>query len=233
MEANGSQSPGRGDLTGGGASPEWLVCGWFTPDYRPRAERLAAGLVAHGAPYHLRELEKGVGAWTHQVKRKPSIILEAMRAHPQSTVVFMDVDCEIRGDVAPATRFGADAACFLYVKKRAGRQLGDMSSRVMVLRPTPGAQKLVEVWIAACAEDPAATSDEPSLLVAIARAAGCSWTPLDPRYAGREVTNALPDAAIVHDSAREQSSGFRRFKRQAKTLRRQVFGSFTRGLVGK
>jgi len=233
MEGNRIHVGGRGDLVSSGAALGWLVCGWFTPDYRPRAERLAAGLIAHGAPYHIRELDKGGGNWTHQVKRKPTIILEAMRAHPQSTVVFMDVDCEIRGDVAPATRIGADAACFFQVKKRAGRQLGDMSSRVMVLRPTPGAQKLVEIWIEACAGDPAATSDEPSLLVAIARAAGCSWTPLDPRFAGREVTNAMPDAAIVHDSAREQSSGFRRFKRQAKTLRRQMFGSITRGLVGK
>ena len=225
--------PASGDLTSTAPGQGWLVCGWFTPDYRPRAERLAAGLARHGAPFHLREVAKLGGTWKREVMRKPAVVLEAIRAHLNSTIVFMDVDCEIRAPIEAAANIAADVSCFFNVKKRGRRQTGDVSSRVMVLRPTAGAARLIEAWVAACAEDPGAISDEPSLMVALARAAGSSWTALDPRFAGREVTAAPPGAAIVHDSAREDSSPLRRLNRRLKALRRSALGGGTRGLVHK
>jgi hypothetical protein len=33
----------------------WVVCGWFTPDYRPWADKLTASLDAIGAPYDIVE----------------------------------------------------------------------------------------------------------------------------------------------------------------------------------
>ena len=67
----------------------WLVFGWFTPDYRPLADKLAASLDEVGAPYHLFAEEKSHGRW--DVRRKPSIVLDAMAAYPDKTLVLMDV----------------------------------------------------------------------------------------------------------------------------------------------
>ena len=221
------------DLVSAMAPAGWLVSGWFTPDYRPMAQRLADELTSYGAPYHFLSVDK-TGTWDREVFRKPSMVQRAMRAHPNEVIMFMDVDCQIIGPIAGAVTAAADVSCYLNVKKRGRRQFGDMSSRVMVIRPTPGARAWIEAWEQACREETAESSDEPALMVALGRCAGATWSALDRRYAGREATATSGEASIVHESAHEQSNVFRRLNRRLKTLRRSVFGhGTTRPLTGK
>jgi hypothetical protein len=86
---------------------DWLAIGWFTEDstYRPLAEALAANLSQHGAPFHLFA-KPSLGAWN--TRRKPAVVLEAMDAYPGKTLVLMDVDCRLRGDIEPVTQIGGD-----------------------------------------------------------------------------------------------------------------------------
>ena len=73
------------------------------------------------------------------------------------------------------------------------------------------------------------------MMVAMSRSPGSTWSMLDARYAGREVTSGQgTDVAIVHDSAHEQSNLFRRMNRRLKTLRRSILGrGTTRALTGR
>jgi|RhiMethySRZTD1v2_1073278.scaffolds.fasta_scaffold846012_3 hypothetical protein len=89
-----------GDLIGGQVG-DWLVTGWFTPNYRPLAEAFAANLSEHGAPFHLFA-KPSLGAWN--TRRKPAVVLEAMDAYPGKTVVLMDVDCRLRATSSPWRR---------------------------------------------------------------------------------------------------------------------------------
>lgn len=77
-----------GDLVGGQIA-DWLVAGWFTPDYRPLAEAFAVNLSEHGAPHHLLA-KPSLGAWN--TRRKPAVVLEAMDLYPGKTIVLTDVD---------------------------------------------------------------------------------------------------------------------------------------------
>jgi hypothetical protein len=204
MTAGGADQVSSGDIVGG--TPRgWLVCGWFTPDYRPLAQTLADQLSAHGAPHHILATEK-TGSWSRQILRKPTMVLRAMREHPNETIVFMDVDCLVRGPLDDAVKTSADLTCSLFVKRRRGRQRNDLSSRVIVVRPTPGARQLVEHWALQCQE---------------------------ANFAGRELPQAPKGAIIVHDSAHENASPLRRAHRNFKAWKRSVFGATTRDLVVK
>ncbi len=234
MALTGLNSATGGDIVGG--KPRgWVACGWFTPDYRPLAEALAAQLSAHGAPHHILATEK-TGSWSRQILRKPTMVLRAMREHPNETIVFMDVDCVVRGPLDDAVKTSADLTCSLFVKRRRGRQRNDLSSRVLVVRPTAGARQLVEHWALQCQEANSIApefGDECALMVALSRCTSSSWSAIDQRFAGRELPQAPSGAIIVHDSAHENSTPMRRVHRHLKAWRRSVFGATTRDLVLK
>ena len=139
-----------GDYTGGQVD-DWLVTGWFTEDatYQPLAEAFAANLREHGVPFHLFA-KPSVGAWN--TGRKPLVVLEAMDAYPGKAVVLMDVDCVVRGDIAPVTRIDADVGVVVIARNvRKGKRLAhwiatECSSRVVVFRPTKGARAFAMNW---------------------------------------------------------------------------------------
>jgi len=162
------------------------------------------------------------------------MVLRAMREHPHETIVFMDVDCIVRGPLDELVKTSADLTCSLFVKRRTGRrQRNDLSSRVLVVRPTPGAHRLVEHWALKCQEDNSTEpefGDECALFVALSQCTSSSWSAIDLRFAGRELPQAPKDAIIVHDSAHEKSTPLRRAHRQLKAWKRSVFGATTKDL---
>jgi hypothetical protein len=197
-----------GDLVRRSNDHPWLVAGWFTPDYGPRAKQLASSLDAVGAPYHLWSRDKVTGGW--DVLRKAAVVLQTMDAYPGKTLVLMDVDCVVRGDIAPATNLAADVA--LTIKPRLSRNLlwwqrrlvVTLGSRVMVFRPTEGARSFAQEWDRLCAQTRRGRSAEIPLAWAFLLRPDLSYAQLDKRYAGREVdlSGDVPsDAVICHDRA--------------------------------
>jgi hypothetical protein len=186
----------------GGEIAHWLVCGWFTPDYRPLAERFAANLDQHGAPYHLwakPRSERGWNTW-----RKPSVALETMDAYPGKTVVLMDVDCVVRGDIEPLTRIATDVS-FLIQSRRARlfwpphkRIVIKAGSRIVIFRPTASARAFAAEWSRRC-ETTHYNGDEVALAAAFLARPEISYTALER------------DALIGHDSAHD--------RRQALTIK--------------
>ena len=196
------------DITLPSDSKDWLATGFFTPNYRSLAEGFAVQLRAHGIPHHLFAVEKS-GEWAYETMRKPSIVLAAMDAHPGKTLVLMDVDCHINGplDALMALNQSIDVSCFFYVKtKKIGRhrQRVSLSSRVVVVRPTPAARSFMINWREACKERPWMHGDEPNMMLALARSTGTSFSPIDLRFSGREVSSAPEHAVITHESASHQ-----------------------------
>jgi hypothetical protein len=194
------------DITGGIVG-DWLVVGWFTPDYRPLAERLAANLTAHGAPFHLWAKPKLAAGWN--TKRKPQIVLEAMEAYPDKTLILMDVDCLVKGDLSPVASIATDIGIALKPREgRKSRVVFTASSRVVVFRPTASARSFAETWAELC-EASGRSNDEPSLAWAYVRRPDLTYTQLDQRYIGREVNtaNAVDGIVIWHDSAHDPVRG--------------------------
>jgi hypothetical protein len=194
-----------GDITGGTVA-DWLVTGWFTPDYRPLAEAFAGNLRAHGAPCHLWS-KPALGEWN--TRRKPTVVLETMDAYPGKTVVLMDVDCVVRGDISPITHTNRDVGIVVIARNMANRTglrhwlAMECSSRVVVFRPTDGARRFAQAWDAQI-ERSAFAHDEHSMAWAFLSSVGVGFTYIDQRFSGREV-GQLPNAVIVHDSEHEKA----------------------------
>ena len=192
-----------GDIDYEPGSRPWLVVGWFTPDYRPWAERLARSLERVGAPYHLLAKEPG-SDWMANTRRKPIVASECLERFPAQTLILMDVDAQVLCDLSPMVNTSADICVFLKGRAtRKGCTELQVSSRVLVLRPTLATKTFIDQWSSGCGRAAANVPDEAVLGLVLARAEGVTFAPLAARYAARERDIAPPDAAIVHDSARD------------------------------
>jgi hypothetical protein len=192
-----------GDLRGGQIG-DWLVIGWFTPDYRPLAEGFAAHLAGRGVPYHLWERAKLAKVWN--VIQKPSVVLESMDAYPGKTLILMDIDCVVQGDIAPIVAgTTGDVGITVHARNiRRGRKWQyaiafDCSSRVVVFRPTAKARAFASRWAAEIEASTDIRHDEHSMAWAFITCPGVQFSFIDRRYSGREISD-LPDAVICHDS---------------------------------
>jgi hypothetical protein len=194
----------------GGTTAGWIVCGWFTPDYRPLAEKFAANLAEQNAPFHLWAKPKSSRGWNTWAK--PAVALEAMDAYPGATVILMDTDCIVSGDLSPLAAASGDVA--ITVKARQMRVLPGFhkrttlktSSRVVVFHPTKGARAFALEWERRL-KSATYGGDEPSMLMAWLQCQDISFHMLDPRYAGDETDVAVPDAIIRHHGAHGRTKG--------------------------
>ena len=215
-----------GDITGGTVG-DWLVIGWFTPDYRPLAEAFAANLAEHGAPFHLFAKPKLAPGWN--TSRKPAVVLEALDAYPGKTVVLMDVDCIVRGDVAPVANIAGDVGITVLARNMKRRDkwqhwiAAECSSRVVVFRNTDGARAFARRW-AEQIEQSNVNHDEHSMIWAFLSCPDVRFDYIDPAYSGREVSQ-LPDGVIVHAERPQRAEAERARRRQAVAARASSGGS--------
>jgi hypothetical protein len=216
----------RGDLKKGPAS-DWLVTGWFTPDYRPLAEKFATNLAEHGVPYHLWAMPSA-GAWN--TRRKPSIVRETMNTYPGRTVVLMDVDCVVRGDIAPVVNTETDIGIIVIGRNmKKGSKFrhwiaAECSSRIVVFRPTEGAREFVRRW-AEQIDRSEFNHDEHSMVWALlASLPTTRFSYIDQRYSAREL-GQISDAVIEHDSAHDEQRRAQRgpFKLALRQIERRLF----------
>lgn len=189
----------------GGTPDSWLVTGWFTPDYRPLAEKFAANLTEHGVPFHLWALPSA-GAWNTQ--RKPAVVRETMIAYPGKTIVLMDVDCIVRANIEPVTQISGDVGIIVIARNmKKGKKWQqwlamECSSRVVVFRPTEKARAFAETWADTIANSEV-NHDEHSMAWAYLASPSVDFEYIPQAYSAREV-GLLHDAVIVHDSAHDE-----------------------------
>lgn len=207
------------DIRGIAPVGDWLVVGWFTPDYRPLAEKFAANLEAYQAPFHLffkSKSEKGWNTW-----RKPSVVLEAMAAYPDRTLVLMDVDCILNGDIAPLTEIGGDVG--IRVNARRARLLWPMHKRVVlkatsqvaVFHPTEGAKRFASEWERQCAQTHY-SGDEAAMLQAFLTVPGVAFTQIGkPTMVGHESAHAGRKPRTVKERLKAIERRFRTGRTQA------------------
>lgn len=215
---------------------DWIVVGWFTPDYRPLAEKLAANLDEHGAPYHLYALEPFGKNFYERTRKKPEVVLRAMDDYPGKTIVLMDADCIVKGDISNiADTVASDVGIYLKAEPiRKPRVSMAASSRVVVLRPTTGARIFAETWNSICAGPVGRGCDDELCMVwAFIKAAHVGFDHIPLEYSGREAAAAPANAVIIHSSEngrrtyrlqlRSALKGFeKRFLRTGRTQRREA-----------
>jgi len=198
---------------------DWLVVGWFTPDYRPLAEKFAANLETYQAPFHLffkSKSEKGWNTW-----RKPSVVLQAMAAYPDKTIVLMDVDCILKGDMVPLTQIGGDVG--IRVNARRARLLWPMHKRVVlkatsqvaVFHPTAAAKRFALEWERQCAQTHY-SGDEAAMLQAFLTVQSVAFTQIGkPAMVSHESAHAVRKPMTMKQRMKAIERRFRTGRTQA------------------
>jgi hypothetical protein len=175
----------------------YVVCGWYTPDYRRWWDALRPTLEAWGAPHDFVEVPKAPGGWEANTMAKPHHLLAALDRHPDKVVIFVDVDCTVHGALEPLARIRGDVAFYIRTKRKRGAKWGSIRSGTLVLRPTPAARDFVETWIRQRAEF--GDVDQNTLMLAVCEAR-CSFEPLPVAYCCIPA-DKVAAPIIFHDSA--------------------------------
>ena len=179
----------------------WIVCGFYTPDYRTWAERLIASLDAHAAPHDIVLRAKLPGGWEANTMAKAQAVLDAMDRHPDKVIIFIDVDCEVRGDLSPLSQLSGDVAFYVQTRRRSNGGIRfRVRSGTLVIKPTSAARRFVETWVVVSATAQYGDVDQTTLMLAIGLVPGASFTPLDAKWCAT-AGDHVPSALILHDQA--------------------------------
>jgi hypothetical protein len=204
----------------------WIVCGWYTPDYSHWLEPLRARLDSIGAPHDFVEVDKKGGGWQLNTMSKPHHLREATRRHPGKTIIFLDVDCQVTGSLEALNELaeiGGDVGFYLRTRKRKnGDPKLNPRSGTLVVKPTARAQRFVDVWIELSAQFPVHAIDQDSLTVAMGRVPGLSITTLGVDQCALEA-DRVPSPVILHDRASMKADRISPFARLCSIVRSEVF----------
>jgi hypothetical protein len=211
----------NGDFISADITRDWLAVGWFTPNYEPFARAFAAGLAKHFVPFHLYA-KPAQSVWS--TRSKPIVALEAMDAYPGKTVVLMDVDCIVSGDIAQVADIAGDVGITILARNMRKRKMwqhwiaAEASSRVVILRPIEGARTFLRRW-ADVIESNGLNHDEHSMIWAFLTSPDVRFHYIPLTYSGREV-GQVANPVIAHDSAHHKTHGRAWFKRLLRAMER-------------
>lgn len=179
----------------------YIVCGWYTPDYEMWADKLRANLDDLGEPHDIVEVAPMGGGWEANTCRKPEQILAAMERHPDETLVFLDVDCSVRRGIGTLANMDGDVAVFMRARiGRSGKSRLSIRSGTLVIRNTPLARLFVEHWRRLSDREPNGSVDQTTLPLAIASVPGLSVAVLDNSYCAVPGDD-VRDPVILHHNA--------------------------------
>jgi len=202
----------------------YVVIGFFTPDYRGRAEAFSANLREYGIPHHLYAAP-AINSWQSAILLKPSYALKATGDY-DPPIVQMDVDCRVCGALRGLVDGHGDVGLKMRVKVSKQRALTWPSSRVVVYR-NHKALKLIDAWGAECRKMMGKTDiremcDEQALMRAIAKTTGVSIDQIPDCYAGFETGDVDGMQIVSHDSAHDTVRFAMAERRWFKRVRRKI-----------
>jgi hypothetical protein len=181
----------------------YVVCAFYTPDYSRWVPPLEASLDRVNAPYDIALVDKVAGGWEANTRQKPAQVLAAMDRHPNKSIIFLDVDCIVRGSLAALADIRGDIGVHMPIKRRPKGARLRIRTGTLVVRPTPEARRFVEAWVAQSARARIGDNDQTTFAVAVNDAPGVVIEPLARKWCSvlGDDPDILSGAAIVHDSA--------------------------------
>jgi hypothetical protein len=195
------------DIVGPGqALSPFIVCGFFTENYRTLATQLSDDLGGENS-HHFFFRAKGGYTWRDIVQMKPDIVLEAMRRYPGRAVIFLDVDSRVRGSLAPMIAFQGDVSAraklrLIGLPGFRKKTVLHITTRSMVLKPNERTVRFLEDWKTEMRKAAYYQGGcEMAMRLVLLRSVGLAYCPMDARYAGLEIGEAPSEAVVVHDSA--------------------------------
>jgi len=205
-----------------------LVVGFFTPDYRPLATLLAINLTELKISHHLYARAKEAGQWGHQTLQKPSVLKQARNEYPHHILLFMDVDCQVRGDISAILNSVSDITMPIGRKPMKNGTALKPGTRVLMIKPTRQSDLFLDLWEEKCRMTiTPVENDEIRLQMAIEDSKGqFSIASLPRQFSGIELRKASSEDVIIHDSARDNTRFLGALRKKLKHLFRNIRNNF-------
>lgn len=179
----------------------YIVCGWYTPSYAHWLPALQESLEAVGALHDFVQVAAPESGWEKATMRKAAEVRAALNRHPDKTVIFIDVDCTVKGDLQGLADIDGDVGFYIRTRfRRNGTPKIGLRSGTLVFRPVERARRFVDAWIAEGNNAGPYSVDQDSLMVAIGRVPGLTITTIGVEYCATE-GDFCPNAIIFHDRA--------------------------------
>lgn len=179
----------------------YIVCGWYTPDYQMWADKLRSNLDDLGEAHDIVAVESMDGGWEANTMRKPMQLSEAMRRHPGTTIIFLDVDCVVHRGLGTLANIHGDVGMHMISGRRVsgyGRLFA--RSGTIVVRPGERASLFVSQWTRLSATAPPGQVDQHTLPDAIAMTPGLCIQNIDVMWCAM-AKDGVRHAGIYHFGA--------------------------------
>jgi hypothetical protein len=155
----------------------YIVCGWYTPDYAHWLPALYTSLECVRAPHDFVEVPKDARSWERNTLRKAHEVKLAMERHPGKTIIFLDVDCRVVSQLGFLEDIPGDVGLNMKCRMRANSfPKVWWRSNIMVVKPTYFARQFINNWISATADARMFSTDQHTLALAMRRTEGLSVT---------------------------------------------------------
>jgi len=185
---------------------DWIACGWYTPDYDHWFKRLEQSLIEHKAPYDFRAVSKLNGGWERNTCRKAGFVIDALDRNPGKTVIFLDVDCVVTGDLGSLASLPCDVGLnFAVLRKKNRVNLVPLTGH-LVVKPTLKARALVGAWRRVSDSSEFGLQDQETLTLAMGEVDGVE---------GARILRISATDVIRHSNASatvQKVNGHQRFK---------------------
>jgi putative hemolysin len=185
-----------------------LVVSYYTPLYKPFADRLKASCKRFGIRPRIKEW-KDRGSWEENCAGKGGFVANMLREHGEH-VLWLDADCELQRpiDELEAMAENHDIGVCEFIRQTDDRKFRLRSGTVLFCN-TPDGQRLADRWAELCAADPK-TWDQEHLFTVLedAQASGAriAWIPRSFCFIFDE-NDPIPDPHII------QYQGSREYRR--------------------
>jgi hypothetical protein len=182
----------------------FILCDWYTPDYRQYHDQLAKDTAEREIPHDSIATANLPGSitWESRTCRKPLFVLDFLRRNDPATILLVDSDCRVLGTREQLERVCdiGDGDIALHLTGRVSRS-GSVKihpwSGTMVFRNTDRTVRLLNNWVDETTRLTKYGTDEGALAVAICRTPGLRVCVLDPRACAPSITS---DSIIAHPS---------------------------------
>ena len=159
----------------------YIVCGFYTPNYLPQILSLKASLEAQKINHFLKRYEPR-GGWEANTRLKPVFVDYCLHKFTGTDIVYLDADAVVRKPLKAFENMTSDVTLLFHPTKERGKWYLRISAGTVAVRNTVGGRKFAKLWKDGEAKATATTVDEDLVYMAFADMAGVSITVLPPDY---------------------------------------------------
>jgi hypothetical protein len=180
-----------------------IVCGWYTPDYAERARRFMAGLDRVGARHDIVAVQPSSSRWEHNTLAKARHILKAMDRHPSESILFSDVDIEVRKPLDGFGHLEGDIAVHQRTKMlHSGWPRWMARTTALLIKPHPICRQFMQAWASESARAAYGANDQRTFPLAVGRTPGIVLANLPLSFCAME--HEHEDPILLHVNASKE-----------------------------